>query len=158
MDIFQLRDHLTQDYGEYAGSFIHVRDSRISASVQQSLSEGAFWPDPLIQLNPTFKAGPTIDDLVKEGVLHPECGRIFRKGKERGEDQPLQLHQHQLDAVHAAQSGSHYILTTGTGSGKSLAYMVPIVDYVLKHGSGRGIQAIIVYPMNALANSQANEL
>src|SRR5262249_38775714 len=43
-------------------------------------------------------------------------------------------------------------------SGKSLAYIVPIVDYVLKCGSGNGIQAIIVYPMNALANSQANEL
>ena len=48
--------------------------------------------------------------------------------------------------------------TTGTGSGKSLAYIVPIVDHVLRGGSGRGIQAVIVYPMNALANSQINEL
>jgi ATP-dependent helicase YprA (DUF1998 family) len=49
-------------------------------------------------------------------------------------------------------------LTTGTGSGKSLAYIIPIVDYVLRHGSGSGIQAIVVYPMNALANSQEGEL
>src|SRR6185437_12487650 len=52
----------------------------------------------------------------------------------------------------------NYVLTTGTGSGKSLAYIVPIVDHVLRRGSGKGIQAIIVYPMNALANSQVGEL
>lgn len=50
------------------------------------------------------------------------------------------------------------MLTTGTGSGKSLSYIVPIVDHVLRNGSGKGIQAIVVYPMNALANSQEREL
>jgi ATP-dependent helicase YprA (DUF1998 family) len=50
------------------------------------------------------------------------------------------------------------VRTTGTGSGKSLAYIVPIVDHVLRRGGGRGIQAVIVYPMNALANSQYGEL
>ena len=57
-----------------------------------------------------------------------------------------------------AQTGVNYVLTTGTGSGKSLAYIVPIVDHVLRRGSGRGVQAIVVYPMNALANSQEGEL
>ncbi len=57
-----------------------------------------------------------------------------------------------------AQAGANYVLTTGTGSGKSLAYIIPIVDHVLKRGSGRGVQAIVVYPMNALANSQEGEL
>mgnify|MGYP000748829652 CR=1 FL=1 len=51
-------------------------------------------------------------------------------------------------------SATSYVLTTGTGSGKSLAYFIPIVDYVLRHGSGKGIKAIVVYPMNALANDQ----
>ena len=50
------------------------------------------------------------------------------------------------------------MLTTGTGSGKSLTYILPIVDHVLRRGGGRVIQAIIVYPMNALANSQMGEL
>jgi ATP-dependent helicase YprA (DUF1998 family) len=49
-------------------------------------------------------------------------------------------------------------LTTGTGSGKSLAYLIPIIDHVLNVGSGHGIQAIVVYPMNALANSQLGEM
>jgi len=50
------------------------------------------------------------------------------------------------------------VLTTGTGSGKSLCYFIPIVDHVLKQGPGKGIKAIIVYPVNALANSQYDAL
>jgi DEAD/DEAH box helicase len=68
------------------------------------------------------------------------------------------LYQHQADAIRRARAGRNYVLTTGTGSGKSLAYIVPIVDHVLRNGSSRGIQAIVVYPMNALANSQFGEL
>jgi ATP-dependent helicase YprA (DUF1998 family) len=158
MDVFELRDQLTNDYAAYAGSFIQIDDPRIRDLATHDMAEGVFWPDPLIQLNPTFKAGGTVDYLVEQGVLHRECSRIFRRGKDRREDKPLQFHQHQLDAILAAQAGYNYVLTTGTGSGKSLAYMVPIVDYVLKHPKQSGIKAIIVYPMNALANSQAGEL
>jgi ATP-dependent helicase YprA (DUF1998 family) len=70
----------------------------------------------------------------------------------------LKLHRHQEEAIRKAATGANYVLTTGTGSGKSLAYIVPMVDHVLRNGSGRGLRAIIVYPMNALANSQKGEL
>jgi hypothetical protein len=86
------------------------------------------------------------------------CRRIFRIKSADAPEKPLRLHKHQADAIEAARSGDNYILTTGTGSGKSLAYIIPIVDHVLRRGSGKGIQAIVVYPMNALANSQFNEL
>ena len=68
------------------------------------------------------------------------------------------LHQHQEEAIRKGTAGRNYVLTTGTGSGKSLSYIIPIVNHVLREGSGRGIQAIIIYPMNALANSQFGEL
>ncbi|MBK9751361.1 MAG: DEAD/DEAH box helicase [Chloroflexi bacterium] len=158
MDVFHLRKQLIDDYAAYASSFIEIRDPLIREVVHTNIREGVFWPEPLIQLNPAFQSGGTISDLVQQGILHAECDRIFRRGKERGENLPLRLHQHQLDAIRTAQAQKHYILTTGTGSGKSLAYIIPIVDHILKNGSGRGIQAIIVYPMNALANSQEGEL
>jgi hypothetical protein len=50
------------------------------------------------------------------------------------------------------------VLTTGTGDGKSLAYIVPVVDHVLWQGSGKGLRATLIYPMNALANSQKGEV
>lgn len=163
MNIFGYRKRLIDEYSKYVSSFIRIRDERTRARVDESLSSGVFWPEPLIQLNPSFASGGSIDELVAEGVLHPECGRIFRKDKEEHSDDPatgksLRLHLHQAEAIRIARQGRNYVLTTGTGSGKSLSYIIPIVDHVLRRGSRRGIQAIIVYPMNALANSQENEL
>lgn len=160
MDIFGFRDELIQTYAEYVGSFIEVREERALEYIQSKLSQGAFWPDPLIQLNPNFRPGKTIDDLVAEGVLDPRCAQIFRRDKtaDDPQGQPLRLHQHQEDAIRKAATGANYVLTTGTGSGKSLAYIVPVVDRILERGPGNGIKAIIIYPMNALANSQCGEL
>ncbi len=165
MDVFSLREALVQDYARYARGFIQVRDQRLDEHVKKCLNEGVFWPEALIQLNPNFQPGAWVDDLVQEGFLHPECKRIFRKGKapdystqieEAG--MPMRLYKHQLDAIYVARDGYNYVLTTGTGSGKSLAYIIPIVDYALRHRAQPGIKAIVIYPMNALANSQYLEL
>src|SRR6266536_1950673 len=160
MNIFDFRNQLIGDYASYINSFIQIRDPHINSYVQQKLQEGVLWPESLIQLNPLFARGESIDELVAQGKLHRECARIFRKDKSEDDDKgrPLRLHKHQSEAIHVARSGASYILTTGTGSGKSLAYIIPIVDFVLRNGTGRGIQAIVVYPMNALANSQMKEL
>jgi ATP-dependent helicase YprA (DUF1998 family)/very-short-patch-repair endonuclease len=159
MDVFDLRNNLIADYATYIRSFIRIRDRRIQDYVQASLDEGLLWPDPLIQLNPSFEPGAWIDDLVKDGTLHAECASIFRiKPEPDTRGKPMRLHKHQTDAIYVARSRENYVLTTGTGSGKSLAYIVPIVDAVLREGSGKGIRAIVVYPMNALANSQHGEL
>lgn len=160
MNVFDLRKRLVEDYSEYTRSFIKIADARIKAQVESALSAGAFWPEPLLQLNPTFLPGGTIDDLTAQGVLHPECGRVFRIDKSDSDltGKPLLLHTHQQHAILKAKEGKSYVVTSGTGSGKSLAYIIPIVDQVLKNGTGRGIQAIVVYPMNALANSQNEEL
>jgi very-short-patch-repair endonuclease len=159
MDVFNLRDSVIGDYGAYVRSFLAIKDDRIRSFVQEEMDSGLLWPDPLIQLNPSFESGESLQDLIDEGTLHPECINIFRDKREDGTvGSPFQLHRHQVDGIRSARAGDSYVLTTGTGSGKSLSYIVPIVDHVLRRGSGRGIQAIIVYPMNALANSQLGEL
>lgn len=158
MDVFALRSGLVDDYASYVRSFIRIADARVSDVVEEELRSGLLWPDPLIQLNPAFEPAERVDEFVKEGVLSPECDRVFRLGQGTGDERPLRFYRHQADAIRTAARGENYVLTTGTGSGKSLAYIVPIVDHVLRNGSGKGIQAIIVYPMNALANSQYGEL
>jgi ATP-dependent helicase YprA (DUF1998 family) len=159
MNIFDFRQRLIDDYAAYTRSFIQIRDGRLRDFVNSHLDAGTLWPEPLIQLNPSFEPGASIDELTHDGTLHPECANVFRiKPDPTSSGQPLRLHRHQAEAIRIAREGHPYVLTTGTGSGKSMAYIVPIVDFVLRRGSGRGIQAIVVYPMNALANSQQGEL
>ena len=78
MNVFKLRNRLISDYSSYLTSFIEIQDERIQHYVDQQISQGLLWPDPLIQLNPSFEPGKTIDDLVEEGVLHKECKKVFR--------------------------------------------------------------------------------
>lgn len=127
------------------------------------MASGEQWPDPWVSLNPSFATGGSITELVAGGALHPECERIFRakSGPKDPGRTTLTLHRHQREAIEAAATGKSYVLTTGTGSGKSLAYIIPIVDSVLREtdvGGSPGVKAIVVYPMNALANSQRGEL
>ena len=77
MDVFALRDKLVNDYSSYTRSFIKIADQRICNQVDSALDEGALWPVPLLQLNPTFLPGGTIDDLVSDKTLHSECDRVY---------------------------------------------------------------------------------
>jgi hypothetical protein len=66
MDVFSLRDRVIQDYADYVRSFVQVRDRRIDEFVQKSLRDEVLWPQPLIQLNPSFEPGGWVDDLENE--------------------------------------------------------------------------------------------
>ena len=162
MDVFRVRDRLIDDYREFTGSFVDIHDKKIREHVADRMARGYQWPDPWLSLNPNFASGGTITELVAEGLLQPECEKIFRLKDDNPDGPVLRLHQHQREAIEAARTGGSYVLTTGTGSGKSLAYIIPIVDRVLAAkaaGTHRpGIKAVVVYPMNALANSQLREL
>ena len=91
MDVFDLRNRLVSDYRDYTRSFIKIGDCRIRQFVDSHLAGEGFWPQPLLQLNPTFKPGGTIDDLVAEGVLHEKCSRVFRIGKSDTDHRGKQL-------------------------------------------------------------------
>ena len=96
MDAFDLRKRLVDDYRRYTRSFIRIRNARIREFVDDILAAEGFWPEPLLQLNPTFRPGGTIDDLVEQDVLHAECARIFRIDKSDSDHsgKQLLLHRH----------------------------------------------------------------
>ncbi|ABK44516.1 DEAD/DEAH box helicase domain protein [Magnetococcus marinus MC-1] len=162
MDVFEFRKRLVSEYEQFSRSFSKIKAEDMRDHVDAEYRNGRFWPAPLVQLNPSFVSGGWIDGLVSEGLLHSECRSIFRVQKGSGEmGFPMKVHKHQEEAIRIAQRGESYVLTTGTGSGKSLSYFIPIVDHVLRHKEGKGkpgISAIVVYPMNALCNSQMEEL
>ena len=66
------------------------------------------------------------------------------------------LYQHQSQAITMLLGGQNALVTTGTSSGKTLCYQVPILDDLVRN-PGPGVRAIIIYPLNALANDQIAE-
>jgi ATP-dependent helicase YprA (DUF1998 family) len=158
MDVFDLDEKLLADYKRFARSFTQIRSKDIRDGVDRIYQTNHFWPAPLISINPHFEKGKSITDLVadKDKTLHPLTEQIFRI-----EGKSITLHRHQGEAVSKARRGVSFAVTTGTGSGKSMCFFVPIIDAAVRSlaaGEPRRTRAIIVYPMNALANSQMEEL
>ena len=62
--------------------------------------------------------------------------------------------QHQAQAAQRIAAGQPTVVATGTGSGKTEAFLIPIIDYCYLHKMEPGVKAILIYPMNALATDQ----
>ncbi|NDB33732.1 MAG: DEAD/DEAH box helicase, partial [Nitrososphaeria archaeon] len=162
-NIFEFRDNIINDYQKFSTSFANIAAEDIRNYVQNESDEGRFWPDPVLQINANYLRDKNVTELSgPEGLLHPQTASFFSIKKEGKPPIPFHLFKHQVFAIQQAQAKKSYVVTTGTGSGKSLTYFIPIVDAVLRAraagDSTKRTRAIIVYPMNALANSQLEEV
>ncbi len=163
MDVFSLDDDLLGQYTAFARSFTRIRAAEIQNKVDALYAGRRFWPEPLIQLNPHYEGGGSVQALVGPKGLVADCAQIFRDARPapNDPDKSLKLRRHQEQAVSLALDGKSFVVTTGTGSGKSLCFFIPIVDAVVKakrSGETARTRAVVIYPMNALANSQLEEL
>lgn len=157
MNIFDFDEQLVKSYSEFSKSFTLIADEKIKRFLDSERSK--YTPSALIQINPNYKQNlkEDVQSLVSNKVLHSKCSAIFSNDS----NEPLKLYQHQVESIALANKRQSYVVTTGTGSGKSLCFFIPIVDRILKEkekDSNRKTRAIIVYPMNALANSQFEEI
>ena len=162
-DIFAFRKQLVENYKKFSTSFASPRSNDIAKAVRAAYDDGKFWPDPLIQINPNYRKGGNIADLAAAGVVESETAQIFQVGKQDDPPHPtpITLYRHQMEALNMVAGQKSYVVTTGTGSGKSLTFFIPIVNRIIqekKTDHSKRIRAVIVYPMNALANSQFEEI
>ncbi|MFW5871557.1 MAG: DEAD/DEAH box helicase, partial [bacterium] len=93
----------------------------------------------------------------------------FEKAKENSSSQHLDILPSFSPFIHQVESFKRLsnknnnnplptLLTTGTGSGKTEAFLYPLLDYCYQNRRRKGIKAIILYPMNALATDQAQRI
>ena len=151
MDIFDIHDEVIDRYGEYVRSFLSIADDEIREFIRRDVfDDRALWPDALLQLNLAYEKVETVVELSGT-MLHPGCADIFRDEK----GQSFRLYRHQKEAVSKGLAKQHFVVTSGTGSGKTLTYFLPIFDAILRGNPTESrVWAIVVYPMNALVNSQ----
>lgn len=153
-NIFDLHKDILSDYKLYIDSFINIADNRILETVKRDFDSGNLYPEPLIQFNPSFESGGKVENLVDTGILTRDFNNIFYD--ETGNS--WSIYKHQTEAIIKGNEGKGFIVTSGTGSGKSLTYISTIFNHLFKNPNKPGIKAIIVYPLNALINSQETAL
>jgi len=148
MNIFDTHRKIIEGYSDYIRSFINISDPEIRQRVDDSLSDGLLWPQPLLQFNPAYEMAGSVEDVINAGLLHDDTRYIFKN---------YSLYYHQYQALELSKDGNDFVVTSGTGSGKSLTYIGTIFNHLLSNSQTEGVIAVIVYPMNALINSQTNE-
>ena len=156
---------LKREYERYVDSFQFYKNPSIQQWVQDRRNEGRLLHrEPFITIAKPFRTGASLQALVDEGVLHPGVMAVFTRRPGDRAAPPVDPFTHQEQAVRQAMSGLNTVVATGTGSGKSFTFYMPIVSRALSQAKTdwpddrRPPLAVIVYPMNALANSQYEEI
>lgn len=152
-------DLITSGYRRYLRSLLPVRDQRIAAALDHEITHTKLLTKgPLLEATPPYLPGATPATLIQQGVLNSAfrqlCSDAFPLGRP--------LHAHQEQAIRKVAAGRNVLVATGTGSGKTESFLVPILDALsAEHARGElgsGVRALLLYPMNALANDQMKRL
>jgi ATP-dependent helicase YprA (DUF1998 family)/SOS-response transcriptional repressor LexA len=145
------------DFLKYQMTAYPFADQRLRRQLRTllSLEETRSTPlmkGPYISLSRSFRAGAPVTDLVSQGVLHPFMANLIPH---------TSLYGHQEKAIRAIKGRRHTLISTGTGSGKTECFLYPIISRCLElrdMKASEGIVAVLVYPMNALAEDQLGRL
>lgn len=131
---------------------IHRRFPKLREEASRELSKSAaLIQGPFLEALPDFPKGKSLEQLVDGGMLHPGFAQLDPDVFTR----PLHIHQEEaIKRIVGKQE--NIVVSTGTGSGKTECFFFPMLDSLLKADiKGKpGIRAILVYPLNALANDQ----
>ena len=157
----QTTKHLHDVYVHYLKTIKPFQDDRLRMEFAHALKEeNLLLKGPFIEITPPFKPGKSLRELVEEGLLSRQFEKLCHK---TGLPWERQLYKHQESAIRKMATGRNVIVTTGTGSGKTEAFLIPILNHLLREVesgtlSQPGVRALILYPMNALANDQMERL
>jgi ATP-dependent helicase YprA (DUF1998 family) len=158
LDPLALRDSLRETLARYTATAVPIaaeRAPRLAAEVRRALNDAgeSLIRGPYLESLPDFEKGHSVSDLVEAGVLSADWKRMVATGHSTLFER--KLHRHQEQAILRAEH-ANYLVATGTGSGKTESFLYPLVDQLMRSSDRHkpGVRAILVYPLNALANDQ----
>ena len=146
-------------YLRYIETAFFISDKTYFDQFREKLAdESAFSKGPFLEAIDSFKAGKSLEELIKDGMVSP----LFKTLNQKAMPVSRPLYAHQEAAIKCIGSGENVVITTGTGSGKTESFLLPILNYLFcqqeKGQLGPGVRALLIYPMNALANDQVKRL
>ena len=164
-DPIRASENIKDEFISYISTSFHLADKDYAKQFTRELSkENAISKGPYLELSDSFESGESIEDMITEQEMSPlffelESG-VSEKDKEIKLKRPL--YKHQENAIRKINNEKNIVVTTGTGSGKTECFVLPIINHLLREKEmgtlNDGVRAILIYPMNALANDQMKRL
>ncbi|MDD3960511.1 MAG: DEAD/DEAH box helicase [Bacteroidales bacterium] len=155
-------DEIKKQYIGYINTTFHFRNQNLQKKLLEELDKTVS-NGPYVEIKDSFKSGKSIAELIDNGILSPLFTDLERDKKYPPKlpiSRPLYLHQEK--AVEKIVSGKNVVVSTGTGSGKTNCFLIPVINELLREKEkgqlNEGVRAIFIYPMNALANDQIKGL
>ncbi|HEY7414542.1 MAG TPA: DEAD/DEAH box helicase, partial [Ktedonobacteraceae bacterium] len=152
----QFASQVNKQFLDYQLTAFPLTDPDLAEQARTTLYKGLGYSPlirgPYVSLSKSFQQGRDLNELARQGTVHPVLPALA--------PYPL-LFAHQYEALRQVQAGQHCLIATGTGSGKTEAFLYPILDHCLRlrdENAPDGIAAVLVYPMNALAIDQLGRL
>lgn len=146
-------------YRRYLKSLLQVREPAISRVLLDTIdSTPLLDKGPYLEATPPYAPRSTLRELADEGLLSDSF--LDLTGPSLPADRPLYAHQE--TALRKVAAGRNVVVATGTGSGKTESFLLPILRRLSEEREngtlGPGVRALLLYPMNALANDQMKRL
>jgi len=160
LDPIKSTNEIVGKYIDYLATTFSLKDSELQTQLIDEFNKSnKFSKGPILEATPPFIKGCSIRDLIKENILSEEFYDL--KVEELPLDRALYLHQEQAVRKIIDQD-RNVIVATGTGSGKTETFLIPILNSLFKEKENNtlnpGVRSLLLYPMNALANDQLKRL
>lgn len=138
-----LAKQLQKGIGDYIKTTFPMTNEPFRGSVRKMLdTKDSVYHEPYVSVRLPFRVAGQMPDCF--AAIHPSY-------------LPYVHQQTAFDRL-TGDDGRSTLIATGTGSGKTECFLYPILEYCYRHGGERGIKALIIYPMNALATDQAKRI
>jgi ATP-dependent helicase YprA (DUF1998 family) len=151
MNPFELSRQIEERYRDYLQTTFYFKDPELRASFAAALASGHLAKGPYLEATPVFVRGVSPQQLFPQLLGFRPEDRFVRA---LYGDRPL--YKHQELAIRGSNAGRNIVVATGTGSGKTEAFLYPILLHLYKEFQAgqlsSGVRALILYPMNALVN------
>ena len=157
-------EKIKQSFIDYISTTLSIADPHYQRLFRAALSkEDAIGKGPFLHIGGSYESGRSLCELAQEGLASKRFETLEHVSeKEKELKYRRALYSHQEQALGAAQAGANLVVTTGTGSGKTECFLLPVLQHLMEEmEAGKltdAVRAIIIYPMNALANDQMKRL
>lgn len=143
------------EYRSYLSTEFQARDPQLREALEAALTEAGFLAqEPFFQAHRPFKSGERWRDLGLDT-------RLAKVMEQRSDSESSFLHQSEAISHLLGPDAGPIAVTTGTGSGKTEAFLLPVIQNAIEDSvrfQQPGLTALLVYPMNALANDQEERI